>query len=353
MPLHKTVFILEDFMVGAPGQQLLDRFLIGYSRDGEFRHNPGGAVGVWLASAPEESKVSAGKMSWLAQRQRDFNLVQHASFDAALRDAESVIVVGAAGHICPAPQLVEAVVQQAPINSACFVYGCLATRLVDAERLLALASKRNVAVTSASSIATTFRLPEVKVPVTSAISEALVVVNGMKPFAELTGIDALAAMLARDRGDESSIRSVRGLEGRRLWRAAEEGAWSEVLLAAAISRSNTTQGDALRDGRTQDLVGLGLVKKLARNPRGWIVEQRNGTRAAILVLNGVVADVNFAVRAGEGRFYAAQLYRPPAPVGAEFDPLAAAIENFLTTRISPWSKERALLVSQFMEAVTG
>ena len=99
-------------------------------------------------------------------------------------------------------------------------------------------------------------------------------------------------------------------------------------------------------------MGLGLVKKLARHPRGWIIGQQNGVRAAILLLDGVVADINFAVRSRDGTITSAQLYRPPAPQRAEFDRLAGVIEDFLTTRTAPWPKEQMLLVAQFMEAVT-
>ena len=124
-----------------------------------------------------------------------------------------------------------------------------------------------------------------------------------------------------------------------------------IASSAAISRSNTNQGDAHIDARTQDLVGLGLVKKLARSPRGWIIEHRDGLRSTILVLDGVIADFNFAVRSRDGSIVSAQLYRPPAPNRAEFDRLAGILEDFFTSGKTPWPIERSLLISQFMERV--
>ena len=38
--LNKLAFLLEDFSSGSPAQHLVDRFLMGYARDGEF-HKPG------------------------------------------------------------------------------------------------------------------------------------------------------------------------------------------------------------------------------------------------------------------------------------------------------------------------
>jgi hypothetical protein len=162
-------------------------------------------------------------------------------------------------------------------------------------------------------------------------------------------MDGLLPVIARRRGGESGIRTVRRLEGAEVWRAADADEWSWSLLAAAISRSNTVQGDPVRDGRTQDIVGLGLVRKLAEDPRGWIIEHRDGLRSAILVLDGVVADFSFAVRSRAGTITAAQLYRPPEPNRSEFDRLAAVIEDFFTGQVLPWPIERSLLIAEFIE----
>jgi hypothetical protein len=353
MALRKIAFVLEDFIVGAPSQQLLDRFLIGYSRDGEFRRIPDLGIAVWLAPAAENSTAFADATTGLAVRQRDFKLVQHSNLAAALMDADAIIVVAAVERVSVGEELLRSVLEQAPAGATCFVHGSLATDRASAQRLASIAAARKIVVTSATSVATTFRLPDVDVAADAAITEVLIVVQGPRPMGELWAIDGLLPIVARRRGGESGIRAVRGLKGRNVWRTGDKGEWSWSLLAAAVSRSNTTQGDAVRDGRTQDLVGLGLVKKLARDPRGWIIEHTDGLRSAILFLDGVVADINFAMRFRDGTITSAQLYRPPAPNRAEFDRLAAVLEDFFTTRNAPWPIERSFLVSQFMQHVTG
>src|SRR6185503_14543659 len=85
------------------------------------------------------------------------------------------------------------------------------------------------------------------------------------------------------------------------------------LLASALSRSDTPQGDPVADGRTQDLVGQGLVPRLANSPRCWSLRHRDGLHSVIAILNGVVADMNIAVETNTGTTYSWQLYRPPAP----------------------------------------
>jgi hypothetical protein len=158
-------------------------------------------------------------------------------------------------------------------------------------------------------------------------SEALVVSVGGPGEAEFLGIEALLPLVERRRGGESGVISVRALVGPEVARAAKEGLWSEKLLGAALSRSDTPQGDALQDGRTQDLVGLGLWQGLARDPAAYLVEHRDGLRSAVLILNGVVADINFAVQL-EGETVSAQLYRPPPPNSHHWSCLALRVSEF-------------------------
>ena len=214
---------------------------------------------------------------------------------------------------------------------------------------MALATKRRIALASGTPVATTFRLPDTDIVPRTPLKEALIVAQGTSPLAELQAFDGLLPVLERRRGGETGIRSARRIEGDAVWRAGDEATWSWALLAAAISRSDTPQGDPVKDGRTQDLVGLGLVQKLARNPRASFIEHRDGLRTTLLVLDGVVADFNFAVRADDGEITSAQLYRPPPPTRAEFDRLSAVLERFFATGQEPWPVQRSLLTAELLE----
>ena len=341
--LRKLAFILEDFVVGAPGQQLLDRFLVGYLRDGEFRRIPNLEITVWIARSAENSIAA------LTARRREFNLVQSPDLAAAVRDADAIVVSPAANQVVIADNLVRRVMEHAPTGARCFIYGCLAVNVGQAQQLASLAESRRLMVAAGTSMATAFRLPDVDVVDGTALTEALIVVQGAPPAAELLALDGLLPIISRRPGGETGLKAARGLIGRQFWRVVADYAWTWPLLSAAISRSNTAQGDGIRDGRTQDLVGKGLLKKLARDPRGWILEHRDGFRSAILVLDGVIADTNFAVRTPEGAITSAQLYRPPAPNRCEFDPLASVMEDFFRTARRPWPVERSVVMAEFME----
>ncbi|HKS38164.1 MAG TPA: hypothetical protein VJW76_13285, partial [Verrucomicrobiae bacterium] len=179
--------------------------------------------------------------------------------------------------------------------------------------------------------------------------EALIVVQGPFPEAEHEALEGLLPVIERRRGGENGVQSVRLVEGDDVWRTGREGSWSSSLLAAAVSRSNTVQGDPVKDGRTQNIVGQGLIQSLAKNPRGWLLEHHDRLRTTILVLDGAVADFNFAVRLADGSAVSAQLYRPPEPAQEQFSRLTAVIEDFFRTGKAPWGIERGLLVSGLLD----
>ena len=64
----------------------------------------------------------------------------------------------------------------------------------------------------------------------------------------------------------------------------------ERLLTSALSRSDTPLGLTVKDGRTQDLVASGELRRLATNPKAYFIEYRDGLRATVLMLDGAIQD---------------------------------------------------------------
>lgn len=346
MALGKVAFILDEFSVGTAGQQLLDRFLIGYPRDGEFRAAPARQVTAFLAT-PSRSGLAVAP--GLETRRRDHNLALAPGIADAVRGVDGVIVVSAEARPGLRQEMLENLVESVSPGVPCFVHGVFETQGC-AERVSNLARRRAVPLACGSSLSTVQRLPDVPID-PAPLAESLIVVHGDRPAAEWCGIEGLLPNISGPSDGNIGLTKIVRLSGRSVWRAGDHGIWSWPLLRAALSRSNTTQGDPVRDGRTQDLAGKELVRKLARSPRGWVLEHRGGLRSSILVLNGVVADINLATRSRDGIIQSSQLYRPVGPGRCEFDRLSAAIEDFLTTSRAPWPVERSLIAAAFMERV--
>ena len=345
-PLRQIAFLLEDFALQTPAQQLLDRFLLGYRRDGAFHKLDG--VRVTVARAGDLQSPSAA--AYLLRARANEAGLQLADLPAAVRDADAHVLAPRADTATPAEAQLTAALTHAKRGASCFVFGALATNLAAARTFVTLAAARQVTLTSGSTLPVTWRLPQIDLPPQARVDEALIVVQGPSPLAELHALDGLLPMLERRAGGERGVRQVKFLSGRELWRAGDRREWSWPLLSAALSRSDSPQGDTILDGRTQDLVGLGLVPKLATAPRGWLLEHTDGLRTTLLVLDGVVADFNFAVRLADGSNLSSQLFRAPVPAQEHYSRLASTMEDFFRTGTPPWPAARGLLTAGLLDA---
>lgn len=336
--LKKIAVVADKFAVGGPAQQILDRFLIGYPRDGAFHRLQGCEISAWLSAGADTKE--------LERRVKDFGLRRETELNRALANADGVIVVP---RTIADAGLVQSALPHAPPDTRIFVHGALAGQFQQARQLADLAASRRLTLAAATSTSVTWRLPDVDVPQDAELRQAMIVVQGAFPAAELDALDALLTLVARRKGGETGVRQIRRLDGHNLWLAGEQGDWSWPLLAAAISRSDSPQGDPVRDGRTQNLVGLGLLPRLVAYPRGWLLEHHDGLRTAILVLDGAVADYNFAIQSRDGGVISAQLFRPLAPQQHHFSSLAAAIEDFFRTGTPRWPATSNLLIPGLLE----
>lgn len=338
--MRKFVLITEELAVPSPAQQVLDRFLLGYNRDGESHRPDFPVVGLWL---PRGGAVDA-----FLKPRTPFGLRVYQSMQEAIKDATTVVVCGSRSNLAPSPELLGSVLETMEANTQCFVVGALTGNRVEAQRFLDSAKAKKIALRAGTPLAVTWRLPEIDLNAGEALDSALVVVQGPAPMAEFEACEALFPWLERRAGGESGVRQIRYLEGADVWNAGREGLWSTELLAAALSRSDTPQGDPVNDGRTQDLLGQGLVPKLATHPRAWLLQHHDGLRSTFLVLDGVIADVNVALRTRRKRILSAQLFRGQSPQEEHYSRLAASIESF-THGHALWSPDRHLLTSVLLE----
>lgn len=340
--LKNLAFLADDLTLGSPAQQLLDRFLIGYPRDGSFQRLEGCQITLWLPPGISTTELNL--------RVKDCGLAFEKDLNTLATHADGIVVMPRDPTNWSTAPWMEPLLAHTPAHTPLFVYGSLGHSLSEARRWMDLAEARNLQLLAGTATTATWRLPELDFPPGAGIKEALIVVQGPFPQAELDGLEGLFPLLEKRAGGESGIRQVQFLDGADLWQTVQPGTWSWPLLAAAISRSDSPQGDPVRDGRTQDLVGLGLVPKLARQPRGWLLRHADGLQSMVLVLDGVVADFNLALRTSAGKTLSTQLYHPPAPAQHHFSRLAGWIEDYFRTAQPPWPAQRNLRVAALLEA---
>ncbi len=338
-PKKKLTVLLDSFEPESPAQHLLDRLLVGFPSEGAWRTPTFNSITV---HAPEEAwKGESG----LHRRVSDFGIAREDKPAAALRNSDAVLVIPRGAGVTANEAALEAAIEAAPENTPIFVHGALANSLQAARRVATLAEHRKKPLAAGANLATAGRLPAIDIPLNAPMKEALVVVQGSFGVGEFAGINSLLPLIERRADGESGVKRVYRYHGAILWGVARSGRWPRHLLAPALSRSDSPQGDPVKDGRTQDLVGLGLVEKLADAPRGWVIEHRDGFRSTILTLDGVVDDFNFAIEMKDGAVLSAQIYQPPKPNEENYSRLAAVIERFFTDRRPPWPIERSLLTA--------
>lgn len=343
--LERIAVIGDQFHLESPLQQLTDRILQGYPHDGAFRSPLDCQVSAYVPYKENDWR----SRNALKQRFEQHGLEVTTSLRQAVKQADAILV---ARHQWPwSDRLLEETLEQAPKGARCFVYGPLAASSGAADALLQQAARQRITLAAGSWIPTAEWLPSQPMPTGLDLKEALIVVQGDWFTAAWQGLEGLLRVVAARQGGEAGVRRVRFLQGNEVWDAGSDGYWSWPLLASALSRSHTPQGDPVADGRPQDLAGLRRVRGLAPKARGWWMEHRDGMRSTILVLDGVVNDMNFAVKTRDREIHSAQVFHPPAPQEHGYSLLSAVLHPFFENGRRPWPARRERLIAGVLEVM--
>jgi hypothetical protein len=202
-----------------------------------------------------------------------------------------------------------------------------------------------------SSLPVTWRLPELELPWGCEIEDALMVGTGGSDAMDFHALEAMQCMLERRRGGERGVKSVQLIQGDAVWQAGVRGRWSKELLRSALSRSDSPKGLTVTDGRTQDMVGTGVLPQLVKDPWAYFIEYRDGLKATLLMLTDAVGDFTFAAKLkGQAEIQATQFFLSPEPNVTYSACLASKIERMIETGAAPYPVERTLLVSGILES---
>jgi hypothetical protein len=226
----------------------------------------------------------------------------------------------------------------------------LSYSFAEGRTMVETAERLKMLLMSGSSLPVTWRLPTVDIPHGAAVSEAVMVGVGHRDDTDFDALEAMQSMLERRKGGETGVKAVQMLEGDDVWAASRAGRWSKDLLSSALSRSDTTMGLTVLDGRNQDLVQDHLLEQLVKDPAAYCIEYTDGTRATLLMLDGAVQDFNISVRLGDQKLVSTQFLLPFPPNEASSCCLVSKVEDLYETRTAPSPVHRALLATGMLEA---
>src|ERR1043166_8559180 len=149
-PLRKIGFLLEEISATSPGQQLLDRFLIGYPKDGSFHTPERTTVSAYLMLGSNESDFG--------KREDDFDLIIAPNATQAVAGADAVVVVSRKPGALANDRFLQIALEGAATGAGCFVHGVLSNTLEQARNHLRLARSRGIRLLAGTPVCLTWRL---------------------------------------------------------------------------------------------------------------------------------------------------------------------------------------------------
>jgi hypothetical protein len=159
-------------------------------------------------------------------------------------------------------------------------------------------------------------------------------------------LEGLQCMVERRKGGETGVKAVTALSGDAMWQALDRGEFSKALLDETIRRAPAHAKGDYRD----------LTRK-TRDAGVWLVEYRDGFKAAAAILNGFLHEGD-----GGAFCFAGTIKGELAPRSCHYylqqpDPFAhfaeqvKAIDTMVQTGHPPFPVERTLLTTGILDAV--
>jgi hypothetical protein len=341
-------------------QHIGDRFLVGYPRDGAWHKPDMKVVSLYVDQKPDGDQSAA--------RAKEFDFQVYSTIAEALRcggsklAVDAVLVIGEHGDykrnekgqvLYPRYEFVRQCVdvfEKDGLSVPVYNDKHLSYSFEHAKWMVDASKRLKFPMLAGSSLPVTWRLPDIELPLNTEIESAVMTGYGGPDIMDFHGLEALQCMVERRKGGESGVAAVQMIEGDAVWKAMDEGRYSKELLTAALSRSDSPQGQTIVDGRTQDLVAKGELPKLVKTPAAYFIEYRDGLKATLLMLNGAVKDFTFAARVKGAGIQATQFFLSPEPNVTYSACLVRKIEELFEAGKAPYPVERTLLVSGILES---
>jgi len=204
-----------------------------------------------------------------------------------------------------------------------------------------------------SSLPVTWRMPSIDLPYAAEVEEMVCVAMGAVDSYDFHALETIQCMAERRRGGETGVAAVQALRGEAVWTAMEAGGWDTGgwdarLVEACLCRSHTlAQPETFSDRHPTP----SQIRAWVKSPVAYRLEYADGTKATMLLMNGLVGDFTFAARLkGEPEPLSSLFYLPPNPNVVYSAALVSKAEETFLTGKTPYPIERALLTTGLVEA---
>ncbi len=354
----KLAVVTTEWRYHSHAWHMAERFLAGYPIDGHWHHPPFDVVAAYVDQFPK------GDLS--RQRAKEFHFKICPSVAEALRcggdklAVDAVLVIGEHGNY-PVNKMgqtqypryeffkqVVAVFEKDGRVLPMFNDKHLSWKWEWAKEMVDTAHQMKIPFLAGSSLPVTWRMPSVEMPLGAAVEEMLGIAIGRVDSYDFHALEMIQCMAERRKGGETGVKSMHALRGEAVWNAMVDRAWSPHLFEACLCRSQTLAQSPTTSDRFPTAE---QVKTWVKEPVAYMYEYIDGTKATMLLLNGLVSDFTFAARIkGQKEPVSTLFYLPPNPnVTYSAALMSKAEENFVTGK-PPYPIERTLLTTGLVEA---
>ena len=187
-----------------------------------------------------------------------------------------------------------------------------------------------------STVSLTKRVPPLDLGGRMALDEALVVGFGETDAYGFHALEALQAIVERREGAETGVASVQAFQGPKVWELGVQGAWSRQLFDAALARTpSRVPGDP---------------RELVKEPVLFLVKYRDGLKARVLIMNGLLRSWVFAAYPRGGREPISTDCRISFLLHTHWGYMVRNFENLVISGKLPNPVERTLLTTGTLAA---
>jgi hypothetical protein len=222
-----------------------------------------------------------------------------------------------------------------------------------AKEMVDASHKLGFPMLAGSSLPVTYRMPALDMPFGADIEEVVGVAMGGLDSYDFHALEMIQCMVERRKGGETGVADLQALRGDAVWKALEDGSWSaggcdSRLFEACLCRSQTLTQPATFSHRHPTSQQM---RAWVKDPVAYRFEYRDGLRATMLLLNGLVGDFTFAARMkGQDDPLSTLFYLPSNPNVVYSAALMSKVEEMFLTGKPAYPVERTLLTTGLVAA---
>lgn len=362
-PRKKMAVVTTLWNYRSHAWHMAERFLHGYPLRGRWHRPEIEVVSAYVDQTPE------GDLS--RQRAREFGFTIYPSIAEALRcggdklAVDAVLIIGEHGDYplneigqkqYPRYQFFKQVTDvfaRDGKTTPVFNDKHLSWKFDWAREMVELSKSMKFPFLAGSSLPVTWRMPDIDLPYGAEIEELMCIAFGAIDIYDFHALETMQCMAERRKGGETGVVAIQALRGDSVWKAMESGSWqgggwSPQLFETCLSRSQTL---AQPETFSHRFPTREQMRAWVKEPIAYRFEYADGTRATMLLMNGLVQDFTFAARLkGQTEPLSTMFHLPPNPNVVYSAALMNGAEKMFMTGQAPYPVERTLLTSGLVEA---